>query len=288
MEGRSPSNESAGAQCQAEPRRTHPEIDSVVDLACTNDAKVGAGESYPSYRCDARSTLLAQCLEATAKLAAVDRDAVRNLQRRLGETALNLVVAGEFKRGKSSVINALLGAAVLPVGVVPLTSVITAVGYGDRPGATVSFCDGATRNIDLEQIAEFVTETRNPLNVKSVEQVIVRYPSAWLRDRAKLVDAVFARKKEEMQRATWDNDVLFSAELRRLHFAQRLQETALQFRRETHARMAATVGSIERAISDGAALRKRGEEDTAARFQTLTRSLASVEVLQKQVTEALQ
>ena len=97
--------------------------------------------------------------------------------------------------------------------------------------ATVSFCDGATRNIDLEQIADFVTETRNPLNVKSVEQVIVRYPSAWLRDRAKLVDT---------------------------------------------------------AISDGAALRKRGEEDAAARFQTLTSSLASAEVLQKQVTEALQ
>jgi len=134
MEGRSPSNESAGAQCQAEPRRTHPEVDSVVDLTRTNDAKARACESHPPYPCDAQSMFLAQCLEATAKLAAVDRDAVRNLQRRLGENALNLVVAGEFKRGKSSVINALLGAAVLPVGVVPLTSLITAVGYGDRPG----------------------------------------------------------------------------------------------------------------------------------------------------------
>jgi ribosome biogenesis GTPase A len=41
----------------------------------------------------------------------------------------NLVVLGEFKRGKSSLINALLGRAALPVGVVPLTSVATIIRY---------------------------------------------------------------------------------------------------------------------------------------------------------------
>jgi hypothetical protein len=65
------------------------------------------------------------------------------LRAKLAEHAFNLVVAGEFKRGKSSVINALLGAELLPTGVVPLTSVVTRVHYGEAPSATVTFDNGA-------------------------------------------------------------------------------------------------------------------------------------------------
>jgi len=41
------------------------------------------------------------------------------------------VVVGQFKRGKTSPINALLGADILPVAVVPLTSIVTIMTYGE-------------------------------------------------------------------------------------------------------------------------------------------------------------
>ena len=64
----------------------------------------------------------------------VDESAHRNLgaaRTRVAEDRFNLVVLGEFKRGKSTLINALLERDILPVGVVPLTSVVTAIGAGD-------------------------------------------------------------------------------------------------------------------------------------------------------------
>ena len=49
-----------------------------------------------------------------------------------------LVVAGEYNSGKSSFINALLGAAVVAEGVTPTTDRITILRYGDTPGETMS------------------------------------------------------------------------------------------------------------------------------------------------------
>ena len=72
------------------------------------------------------------------------------LRKKLADHAFNLVVAGEFKRGKSTVINALLGVNLLPTGVVPLTSIVTFVRYGNPPSATVVFESGDTCTVPLD------------------------------------------------------------------------------------------------------------------------------------------
>jgi len=54
----------------------------------------------------------------------------RALLTRLAEDRFTVVVAGRFSRGKSSLMNAVLGMDRLPTGIVPLTSVITYVRYG--------------------------------------------------------------------------------------------------------------------------------------------------------------
>ncbi len=56
---------------------------------------------------------------------------LRALFGRLAEDRFNLVVVGRFSRGKSSLMNAILGADWLPTGIVPLTSVVTAVAHGE-------------------------------------------------------------------------------------------------------------------------------------------------------------
>ena len=61
---------------------------------------------------------------------------------RVAEDRFNLVVLGEFKRGKSTLINALLRRNVLPTGVVPLTSVVTTIAAGEDDRLRIYFEDG--------------------------------------------------------------------------------------------------------------------------------------------------
>jgi hypothetical protein len=55
---------------------------------------------------------------------------VRELRSRLLEQRLQIAVLGQFKRGKSTLLNAILGEPVLPTGVVPLTAVPTFIRWG--------------------------------------------------------------------------------------------------------------------------------------------------------------
>jgi len=100
----------------------------------------------------------------------------------------NLVILGQFKRGKSTLINALLGEKVLPSAIVPLTSVVTIVCYGDFPGARVNFMDGTNTEIAIEDIHKYATEKKNPKNRLNVREVEVFYPSDYLKKGVRLVD----------------------------------------------------------------------------------------------------
>ena len=117
--------------------------------------------------------------------------AVRDLaaaRARVAEDRFNLVVLGEFKRGKSTLINALLGRAVLPTGVIPLTSVVTAIGAGDRDRLVVRCGDGREEERPLAEIADYVTEGRNPGNHLGVELARVELDHELLRAGLELVD----------------------------------------------------------------------------------------------------
>lgn len=64
------------------------------------------------------------------------------LKQKLTNEEVYLAVIGLFKRGKSSLINALLRQSILPSGVVLLTSVITRLSYGRRFEAVITFNSG--------------------------------------------------------------------------------------------------------------------------------------------------
>ncbi len=114
-----------------------------------------------------------------------------NLQRlidKLRTNRFNLVVLGAFKRGKSTLINALLGEPVLPTAIVPLTSVVTILGYGDRLSIQVHFQNGETREIGKEELVNYITEKGNPQNRKGVREVEIAYPSDYLKDGVRIID----------------------------------------------------------------------------------------------------
>ncbi|HXK01073.1 MAG TPA: dynamin family protein [Verrucomicrobiae bacterium] len=117
-----------------------------------------AAEIAARYEISALSSLL-----VTARAAAAQEE-------------ISVAVLGRFKAGKSSFLNDLFGRSILPVGVVPVTAVVTEIRYGDREGACVRHTDGQTREIPPSEIGEYISERENPENSKQVDFVSVRLP----------------------------------------------------------------------------------------------------------------
>ena len=113
----------------------------------------------------------------------------REILANLAEDRFTLAVMGRFNRGKSSLMNALLGTDRLPVGIVPLTSVITKVSYGNPERVLIEYTGSSLRqDIPLAQLAEYVTETGNPGNSKRIASAEVRLPAEFLRHGLYFVD----------------------------------------------------------------------------------------------------
>jgi GTPase Era involved in 16S rRNA processing len=118
-----------------------------------------------------------------------DREAeAAELVTKLKEDKVNLVVLGHFNRGKSTFINSLLGEDLLPTSIIPLTSVITLIKYGETFKIDVYFKNRTSREIDAKEIADYATEEGNPRNQKNVERIEISFPAPYLRNGIIVVD----------------------------------------------------------------------------------------------------
>jgi hypothetical protein len=106
---------------------------------------------------------------------------------RVAEADVYVVAIGEFKRGKSSLLNALVGERILPIGVVPLTAVVTVLRHG-RPEAVGVYVDGHRGELDATRLVEYVTEEGNPGNRLGLSRVEVSSPDFILPPGAALID----------------------------------------------------------------------------------------------------
>jgi len=93
------------------------------------------------------------------------------------EKTLNIAVLGRFKAGKSSFLNHLLGRPLLPVGVIPITSIVTEIQWGGHERAEILFANGSRNDVAVDRIGEFISENQNPENCKQVARVRVDLPS---------------------------------------------------------------------------------------------------------------
>lgn len=108
-------------------------------------------------------------LADAADVPAIARDA-REVAERLDERRFFTAIVGQFKRGKSTLINALVGERLLPTGVAPVTSVVTIVRHGRTGRARVHLGDGA-EVVPIERLADYVAEAGNPENARGVRAV---------------------------------------------------------------------------------------------------------------------
>jgi GTP-binding protein EngB required for normal cell division len=101
---------------------------------------------------------------------------------------IDVAILGQFKAGKSSFINSLIGRPILPVGVIPVTTVITRLIHGPRERAIVTYFDGGHIEIDINEVEEFISEAKNKANEKNVDVVDIEIPSLENYTGLRLVD----------------------------------------------------------------------------------------------------
>jgi GTP-binding protein EngB required for normal cell division len=113
---------------------------------------------------------------------------VRSTAEKVSEGRFYVACVGQFKRGKSTLLNALIGHSVLPTAVVPVTAVPTIIRHGQRLAARVRFRSATWTDIPVGTVDEFVSEEKNPENSKGVVGVEIFVPSPLLETGMCLVD----------------------------------------------------------------------------------------------------
>lgn len=101
---------------------------------------------------------------------------------------LSVAVVGRFKAGKSSFLNHFLVRELLPVGVTPVTAVVSEIGYGNAESATVHYLDGRIEAVTLDHISAFIAERQNPENIKQVSVLKIELPALKSRRALRFVD----------------------------------------------------------------------------------------------------
>jgi GTP-binding protein EngB required for normal cell division len=143
----------------------------------------------PQYSLNGRSTVphesgvspLRSALDLAAELVEHYRISdletfLATIQGAAAQEEISVAVLGRFKAGKSSFLNNFLGRKVLPVGVTPVTAIVTEIRYGERERAEVHRLDGRVDEVPLEEISGYVSERENRENRKQVAFVSVKLP----------------------------------------------------------------------------------------------------------------
>jgi GTP-binding protein EngB required for normal cell division len=184
-----------GALDAADARR----VDAVLDELTTTLARVGEQLRKTSEDLGERLAALPENVAVDRELLAlVDevvtryglselRGALESIVDRLENGSYEIAVFGRVSSGKSSLLNALLGQAVLPVGVTPVTAVPTRVEHG-APRVEARFADGSSESSAINALADYVSEDRNPGNARHVARVTAFVETVVLEDRLVLVD----------------------------------------------------------------------------------------------------
>lgn len=120
--------------------------------------------------------------------------------RRLKSHVFTVGIMGEFKRGKSTVINALLGQKIAPADVLPASATLNRITYGLTPRATIVFKDGRRQEVPVDSIKEYVTKItdESAAMAQTVELAIVEYPCPFCQNNVEIIDTPGLNDDERM------------------------------------------------------------------------------------------
>jgi GTPase SAR1 family protein len=131
-----------------------------------------------------------------ADLSAEQREPLRRGRAELADSSYLVLVVGEFKRGKSSLLNALIEQDMFPVDPDVATSTVCTLRWGDTPQAQVYFLPGTgddevappPKSIGLDEIPRYASEQGRAEGDPPVAQIDITAPIAQLQSGLILVD----------------------------------------------------------------------------------------------------
>ena len=134
---------------------------------------------------------------------------IRAVLKDIEQHSFRIVVVGEFRRGKSTFINALLGKAILPSDVLPTTATINRVTYGVEAGVRLRYrADGAeppkVEEIQLSELNQYVTQLTPEAEQRaaSIEEAVITYPTPYCRNNVDILDTPGLNDNAVMTRVT--------------------------------------------------------------------------------------
>lgn len=110
--------------------------------------------------------------------------------KRIENDSFSIAIVGEFKRGKSTLINALLGQDILPSDILPCSATLNRVTYGLKPQVKVRFKDGREDEVAIDQLADYVTKLtpKSEANAETVQEAVVYYPVHYCQNNVDIID----------------------------------------------------------------------------------------------------
>lgn len=175
----------------------------------TADTLGSAFNSYGDYvRLLIRGSIALATLGRQARFLGLNNEAKRldQMLHHMEEGAFSIAVIGEFKRGKSTIINALLGSSALPMDVMPATASVTRIVYGRAPQATLIRRDGAHEQISISDLVRHITKIDKEAAERAmrIREAIVAYPTLLCQNNVEIVDTPGLSDEEAMTRLTLD------------------------------------------------------------------------------------
>jgi len=131
-------------------------------------------------------------------------DSAEECKKLIETKQYNVAVMGEFKRGKSTIINALLGAEILPAKTTPTTATVNRIKYGREKKVVVKFKDGNEKEIGLDDLSEYVTKITSDSKKRAAEvlEAVVYYPTVIGQNNIDIIDTPGLDDDDEMTKIT--------------------------------------------------------------------------------------
>lgn len=131
-------------------------------------------------------------------------DVLNGLLEKFSTHSYTVAVVGEFNRGKSTLINALLGTPVLPADMTPTTATVNRIVYAEQPTLTLSMLDGSEESLPIQALSARITKlnAENEAASRLVREAVIGYPTAFCWNHVSILDTPGLNESEEMDELT--------------------------------------------------------------------------------------
>lgn len=164
-----------------------------------------ADTSYTSYQ-----GMMAKVDTALAGMENICKDlemaetckTLKESREKLENHRFSVGIMGEFKRGKSTVINSLLEQEIMPADILPTSATMNRVTYDMQPRAELKMRDGSVQRIHVEDLIDYVTKLDSEKESRAalVDEAIVFYPCRFCQNGVDIVDTPGLNDDERMNK----------------------------------------------------------------------------------------